>query len=70
MPKTHRGLAIDDILFVDKTIVLTFLDFPDSDEAHQSSAIDDLFMSFVNCLYFLPFADAEGDQLYFETLCE
>jgi hypothetical protein len=29
-------------------IVLTFLDFPDPDKAHRSSAISDFFTSFVN----------------------
>jgi hypothetical protein len=29
-------------------IVLTFLDFPDPDQAHRSSAIDDFFTAFVN----------------------
>jgi hypothetical protein len=35
-----------------KTIVLTFLDFPNPDKVHWSSTIDNFFMSFVN---FYPF---------------
>jgi hypothetical protein len=40
--------GIGDIFVIDKFIVLTFLDFPNPEKAHQPSIIIDLFTSFVN----------------------
>jgi hypothetical protein len=48
MPKMHQGSVIEDMFVAEKMIVLTFLDFPDLDKAHRSSAIGDFFTSFVN----------------------
>jgi hypothetical protein len=69
MPKMHWGSVIGDMFVAEKMIVLTFLDFPNPDKSHRSSAIDDFFISFVN-VYPSVFFGAEGDRLSLETLCE
>jgi hypothetical protein len=69
MPKMHQGSAIGDIFFANKMIVVTFLDFPDPDNVHQSSAIGNFFASFINVYpshIFLPMSKGIG---YLLKLC-
>jgi hypothetical protein len=50
-------------------IVLTFLDFPDPDKAHRSSAIGDFFTSFVNVYPSRPFLSMPKGIDYLLKLC-
>jgi hypothetical protein len=70
----HRGSTIDNNFIAVKTIVVTFLDFPDLDKVHQASVIDNFFMSFVNvylsCISLMPKGINYLSHLYANNLCK